>query len=133
MLPVEFVVPGTPVSIQARNPARRRDWKQRVANAAEAAIDSDSEPTDAEVALTVVYYYRGDRLDVDNMIKLIQDALNGVVYTDDDQVVDVRAKVRSLGGSFRLLDPSPELATAVANGEDFIHVLVTEPEDELES
>ena len=45
------------------------------------------------VALKLVFY-REDRrkVDLDNLVKLVTDAMNGLVYVDDAQIVDIHAK-----------------------------------------
>jgi Holliday junction resolvase RusA-like endonuclease len=49
----------------------------------------DREPVSGPVALTL-WIYRGDRrrVDGDNIEKAAADALNGIIWQDDQQVVD---------------------------------------------
>ncbi len=46
--------------------------------------------------MVVWYFFRRGGLDVDNMLKPILDALNGVVYEDDGDVSQVLEERRSL-------------------------------------
>jgi Holliday junction resolvase RusA-like endonuclease len=55
-----------------------------------------------DVALSITYYYDGDTPDVDNIIKPIQDALIGIVYQDDSQVVEARSSKTRIDGSFTI-------------------------------
>lgn len=124
MLPFEFTVLGTPVSQQTRNKARLREWKTTVrAGAIERWPDGEA-PLNQPIEILVVYYYEGAALDTDNMIKPIQDALKGLVYSDDCLVTDSRSAKRSLDGSFRVRGMSPILAEGFCAGCDFIHVKI---------
>jgi crossover junction endodeoxyribonuclease RusA len=55
-----------------------------------------------DLAVTLVYFYRSSPLDTDNMIKPILDAMKGIVFNDDCQVVDLHAGVRAMIGAYDL-------------------------------
>jgi hypothetical protein len=76
--------------------------------------------------MTVVYYHDGIaiRLDNDNMVKPIQDALNGLIYVDDRQITDTVARKTSLDGSFKVRGMSSVLAVAFVGGVEFLHVVI---------
>ena len=90
MLPFEFTVEGPPVSQQAENRARLQEWRRRVHSAAVQHWAHGTVPLDGALQITVVYYYDGIviRMDNDNMVKPIQDALIGLIYADDRQITD---------------------------------------------
>lgn len=50
-------------------------------------------PIESDVILKMVFY-RGDRrrVDLDNMVKLVTDAMNGLVYVDDNQIIEMTAR-----------------------------------------
>lgn len=101
-LVAHFEVPGEPVSKSrarftkrgsktvAYTPQKTKDGEKRVALAYRAAggrLDPDT-----EVAYAVhARFLNGtmQRRDVDNMLKLILDGLNGIAYPDDTQVLEV--------------------------------------------
>ena len=85
----------------------------------------DFRPVTGPVGVEIVYFYEDESPDVDNIIKPIQDALVGLVYVDDDQVVDTRARKRSLDGSYRLEGASPVLLDAFVEAEIFLYVRVS--------
>jgi crossover junction endodeoxyribonuclease RusA len=128
MLPFEFTIKGPPVSHQTRNKQRLRQWKNDVAAAATAAWPHPNAVTD-DVSVTITYYYEGASPDVDNIIKPIQDALIGIVFNDDDQVVDTKSRKRLIDGSFRIRGASAVLLSAFADGDDFLHIKVDEAPD----
>jgi crossover junction endodeoxyribonuclease RusA len=101
----EFVVYGEPISkSRARftnrgskshsyTPERTREG-ERLMRQAFLEVAPDHEP-DTEFAYCVrAVFYNGtrQRRDVDNMLKLILDGLNGVAWGDDNQVTDVTAR-----------------------------------------
>lgn len=90
----EFVVPGRPASQNASDRAKYQAWKRRVREHAERS--SPIPPTVIRVRLTVVYLCGYAPMDVDNVLKPVQDALVGWAYRDDVQVTDVDAHRRSL-------------------------------------
>lgn len=52
------------------------------------------------VMLQITYFYSDDKLDVDNIVKPIQDALNGLAYVDDGQITDLIVRKRNLSDNF---------------------------------
>ena len=128
MIPLEFTIKGPPISQQASSRSRRR-WKTAVANAASAVIPAGAMPTPDDVALSITYYYDGDTPDVDNIIKPIQDALIGIVYQDDSQVVETKASKTRIDGSFTIRGASAVLLLAFSNGDAFVHIKVADPPD----
>lgn len=123
MLPLEFVVFGTPISHQASSDAKRL-WRERVRAAAESRLNAAPSPASGPVLLRVAYFYvYAPAADMDNIVKPIQDALKGIAYADDIQVVDILASMRPKSGADRLR-MSVTLATGFAGGSDFVHVVV---------
>ena len=64
------------------------------------------------------------RMDNDNMIKPIQDALIGLVYTDDRWITDTRVRRSDLNGSFRVKYMSLVLAEGFHRGQEFLYIKV---------
>lgn len=131
MLPFEFVVQGTPISQQAKGSSRRR-WMNQVLSAAQQKWPANDDAVECELKMTVVYYYEGAALDTDNMLKPIQDALEGLVYVDDSQVTDITAGKRKLDGSFKIRGLSPELAEGFISDDEFVHIKIEEAPDPQE-
>jgi Holliday junction resolvase RusA-like endonuclease len=87
-LPWDFIVLGIPASVQSKSPTRVR-WKAAVAAAARAAWPSGDQPLPCKLQIHVTCYHdSAPPLDVDNMLKPIQDALISIVYVDDNQLTD---------------------------------------------
>lgn len=124
MLPFEFVIDGPPVSQQARRRDRLRAWKATVRQEAEKYWPAGELPATSSVMVKVTYFYDAISVDVDNIVKPIQDALIGLVYVDDEQVTDVLCRKRDLNGTFRI--ESEILAEGFSRGKEFLYVKIEE-------
>jgi len=125
-LPAEFVVPGVPISVQARAGSRQK-WRTLVASKAKAAWPSGVSPVAQQVAVTIVYFFPGETtLDVDNIVKPILDSMKGIIYVDDTLVSQVIVRKTRLSSELRLVNPPPVVLSArgeVAEG-GFVYVRV---------
>jgi crossover junction endodeoxyribonuclease RusA len=120
---LEFIVMGTPVSVQGSVDAKRF-WQQRVARAAAEASRRWSRSPFDDLVLRVAYFYvYAPAADLDNILKPLQDALKGIAFEDDIQVVDLIASMRRKGVNDRV-PMTAMLATAFGAGSDFVYVAV---------
>jgi crossover junction endodeoxyribonuclease RusA len=126
MIPFEFIVDGPPVSQQTRNRTRLQEWKVTVKSAAQLYWPQADTPTDQRIKLSITYYYDSTSPDVDNIIKPIQDALIGLVYIDDEQIVDTSCSKRDINGSFKIRGLSPVLAKGFCEENEFLFIKVEE-------
>ena len=119
----EFLIPRRPLSLQAKN-NRLQTWKTFVR--AE-AMKHWGEPTiqTGDLRLTLVYLCGQAPPDVDNIIKPIQDALRGLVYSDDALISDVDCHRRSLVGSFDFSRPPQLFMSAVDSQKECVYVKVS--------
>lgn len=126
MFPFEFTVDGPPISHQTRNPARLRAWQQTVRAAASHRWLTGTLPVTDRLQFMVTYYHDGVsvRIDNDNLVKPIQDALNGLIYEDDRQITDTIVRKTDLNGSFRVRGMSLVLAEGFCRGNEFLYVRI---------
>ena len=129
MTKFEFIVDGPPVSQQARRREKLKAWKQIVRQEAETYWPSGQKPVTGPVMLQITYFYDAVDLDVDNIVKPIQDAIIGLAYVDDRQITDVLARKRNLSGNFKVENISAVLAEGFARGNEFLHVVVMDAPD----
>lgn len=129
MIPFEFIVEGPPVSLQTRNRTRLQEWKARVRSAAELYWPAGDSPSNKQLKISITYYYENTSPDVDNIIKPIQDALIGLVYNDDDQILDTSCGKRDINRSFKIRWASPVLVKGFVEGKEFLFVSVVEITD----
>lgn len=122
---VEFIVPGTPISVGASGRSRTR-WRERVIAAAVAALPDGYALEHDPVRVTVIYFYVRTDLDLDNIRKPLLDAMNRTIYVDDFQVVDIVAAKRDLAGPYALAAVSPVIVRHVGPGiaGDFVFILI---------
>ena len=112
--PLEFVVRGTPVSIQTKNANARDEWKARVLAGCREKVDPACFAT-SELLTVVIYYFATDDAagDVDNCVKLILDAMVPSIMQDDAQVESVVVRRYRPNMLARLTDPTDEVLSAL--------------------
>ena len=124
MFPIEFIFDGPPLSLQSKSGAKKTAYKNKVALAAQNVLPAGFIPATDNIDITITYYYEKVVGDVDNVIKPIQDSLNGIIYDDDNRVVDSRSRRKDINGSYRIKGASPKVLEGFANGTDFVHVKI---------
>lgn len=88
------------MSLQAKRPSLRA-WKAFV-QAEAAKVWTDPAIQAGDLQITLVYLCDISPPDTDNIVKPIQDALIGLVFSDDALIADVDSHRRSLSGTFDL-------------------------------
>lgn len=131
--PIEFIVPGAPVSLQAKRAASREDWKMRVRSASSPALPQGHWLTEARIGVTLFYFPDGPMTaDLDNIIKLVLDALVRHVYRDDRQIERILGQKFEPENIFAFTRPSPTLQKAMSSGKPLLYVrLSSDPFEEL--
>ena len=86
MLPFEFRIDQAPVSQQARRRKLRSQWQETVRRSTEQRWPAGESPAAGRLMVTIVHFYEGIDLDVDNIPKPILDGIKGLVYGDDRQI-----------------------------------------------
>ena len=90
LYPFEVVLQGTPVTLQSGNTKRKEAWKKQVIEAARKRQYETCELVwlDHRPLAVTIYYFPSDPMegDIDNIVKLIVDALIGVAYLNDKVV-----------------------------------------------
>jgi crossover junction endodeoxyribonuclease RusA len=120
----DFLIPKRPVSSQTRQTSNLQEWKQYVRSEA-AKSWTGQVLVDRDIQLTLVYLYKRDPLDTDNIIKPIQDALIGLVYENDSLITDVVSSRRLLYGTFDSTLPD-YLFQGIVQGIECVYVRVSE-------
>jgi crossover junction endodeoxyribonuclease RusA len=131
-LPWDFVVPGVPVSVHSKNSRRRSQWKEAVAAEAITAWPAGQPPLIEKLQIHITYYHDSAPLDVDNQLKLIQDALCGIVYVDDNQLTDTHGHLRDINGSYRPRGITLAQGRGFSLDGPFVHVRIEPPGDREE-
>lgn len=119
------MIPDRPVSLQTRNRENLRQWKTYVASEA-AKSWAGSTVSDSHLQLTIIYLCGDDPVDIDNIIKPIQDALVGLAYTDDIIVTDVESRRRPLVGTYDVARCPDQLLQGIATGGECVYVRLSD-------
>lgn len=125
MLPFEFRIDQTPVSQQARRRKLRSQWQETVRRSAEQYWPAGEMPFDGRLMVTIVHFYEGIDLDVDNIPKPILDGLKGLVYGDDRQITDLVCRKRELRENIPFPELSDLLREGINRGNPFVYTLIT--------
>ena len=123
---LEFAVIGIPRSPRA---GTREKWQNEVSTAAQKRLPNDWVILARPVSGVIVYFHRGEAsgVDVDNMSKPILDAIEGIVFIDDQQVEQLTARRTNLSGGLKLRDVSSILTSALEQETDFVLVRIGSP------
>ena len=113
--------------MNARNKVKKQRWRDAVQTAARAKWPDGEAPLACELAIHITYYHDRAPLDVDNMIKPIQDALKGIVYVDDRQLTDTAGHLRDVNDRFEVRGMTPEQARGFVSGQPFVHIRIELP------
>lgn len=128
----EFTINGPPVSQQTRRRKRVKEWKHQVRQEAERNWPAGSTPLTGFLKLQVIYFYQDHELDIDNIVKPIQDALIGLIYDDDVQITDIVIRKRRLEQKLKVINSSLILEKGLSGNQEFLYIFVSEsPKQEV--
>lgn len=124
--PIEFLVHGTPVSHQSSNPASKVGWKMRVKAASVSAIPQPHFASEDRIAVTL-YYLPDEPMqgDLDNIVKLILDALSRHIYIDDAQVERILVQKFEPGNIFSFSNPTPTVVDAITGPKPVVYIRIS--------
>jgi crossover junction endodeoxyribonuclease RusA len=121
--PVEFIVRGTPVSLQVKRSESRTAWKARIRQASARVLPEGHFSSDRSISVTLFYFPVAEMPgDVDNIVKPILDALSKHIYADDRQVERVWVQKFEPGKVFEFRGPSETLSEALAGEKPLLFV-----------
>jgi hypothetical protein len=131
--PVEFLVQGTPVSLQAKRAESRAQWKERVRIASRPVLPEGHWATTGRVSVTLFYFPEAAMQgDIDNIVKPILDALAQHIYIDDAQVERLVVQKFEPGNIFLFSAPTVILSAALRSRKPLLYVrLSIDPFEEL--
>jgi crossover junction endodeoxyribonuclease RusA len=123
-------VTGSAISHRSRNKVLLANWRQTVSLAAAQAW-GDREPLEIPLKITASYHHekKSIRIDTDNLVQPIQNALIGLIYQDDRWITDTVVRKTSINGLFYVRGASMVLLGAFSKGETFVHIVVDHAPD----
>jgi hypothetical protein len=116
----ELLIPKRPVSLQAKRRGLQA-WKAFVHEHARKAWDGQT-VREGDLQFTVVYLCEESPPDTDNIVKPIQDALVGLVFSDDSLIADVECHRRFLNATFDLTRLPALVIAGIAANEECVYV-----------
>ncbi|WP_420723317.1 RusA family crossover junction endodeoxyribonuclease [Hwanghaeella sp. LZ110] len=123
--PIEVIVLGTPISLQATGGRSKKQWKDSIVEALRIELPKDCFLSDERLDVTIYIFPDGEmEADLDNVIKPILDAMVKVVYLDDNQVDRIVAQRFNAGFEFQLQEPSPVLSHAVGQEKPLMYLRI---------
>jgi crossover junction endodeoxyribonuclease RusA len=131
--PIEFLVYGTPVSLQRKRRAAIMEWQERVKKASATAIPAPHYASGDRIAVTL-YYLPGEPMegDIDNIVKPILDALSNYIYIDDKQVERIAVQKFEPGNIFNFARPTTTFVEALTHAKPVLYVRISnDPFEEL--
>jgi Holliday junction resolvase RusA-like endonuclease len=115
-----FVVPGRAVSFRS---ARAAWYKKHVRAIALAVFPKTPPRQEVEVFLDYFHALRR-RVDVDNITKCVLDALNGIAYVDDQQVLHQYSRAYNLAEPLFVIGGPVDLVKPLAKHDEYLFVRV---------
>lgn len=128
MLLVEFIVLGKPVPATGPDRLLLDAWKQRVEEVARSSFQLRALPT-VELSMQLTHYFdlplgEADLLpDAESIAKPIVEALQGILFSKTEQLVEIICLQRNLNSSFRIRSLSSPLAIGLHLGGEFVHAI----------
>ena len=131
--PLEFLVVGTPVSLQAKRRESVDQWKARIVDASRSTLPEGHFASGNPIAATLFYFPDAEMAgDVDNIVKPVLDALGKHIYVDDRQVQRVLVQKFEPGNVFGFGTPSPKLQDALNRAKPILYIrLSNDPFEDL--
>jgi Holliday junction resolvase RusA-like endonuclease len=122
--PVEFNLPGVPVSLQS-SPRGRGRWKTRIETEVRRLKGPSAFAEDGPVYLTILLFLAAPMQgDVDNAIKPIVDAMMGIIYVNDRQLERVLIRKFEPDRPRSFVEPSRALSLALAEEPPTVYIRV---------
>jgi crossover junction endodeoxyribonuclease RusA len=131
--PLEFVVEGTAVSLQAKRRESIDRWKSRIVDASRPVLPEGHFATEAPLAITLLYFLDAEMEgDLDNIVKPILDALSRHIYMDDRQIERILVQKFRPEAVFEFGSPTTVLQDALNRPKPALYIrLSDDPFEEL--
>lgn len=123
-LPFEFIVQGTPLSLQA-SASSLAAWRERVRAAAGTRLQGHEWLVQDRVRVRIIQFLDAPPVgDLDNIVKPILDALESVVFTNDILVDQLDIRRIAPGDTLTVARSSPTLLEALGGAKPSVYIAV---------
>lgn len=118
---------GTPVSLQAARSLSKEQWKAKVKAASREVLPEGHFATEHALAVTLFYFPAGRVSgDIDNIVKLVLDALAQHIYLDDAQIARVVVQKFQPDNIFPFVSLTPTLIDALEGVKPLLYVRISD-------
>ena len=125
--PLEFVVEGTAVSLQAKRRESIDRWKSRIVEASRPALPEGHFATEAPLAISLFYFPDAEMQgDLDNIVKPILDALSRHIYMDDRQIERILVQKFEPETPFEFGSPTTVLQDALNRRKPVLYIRLSD-------
>jgi crossover junction endodeoxyribonuclease RusA len=133
VFPIEFIVSGSPVSLQSKRAESREQWKAEVRDAGAACLPQPHFSSSDPISISLFFFPEGKMLgDIDNMAKLVLDACCRHIYVDDAQVERLVLQKFEKDREFDFSKPSAVLLSAMRGDKPSLYVKISnDPHEDL--
>jgi crossover junction endodeoxyribonuclease RusA len=129
--PLEFLVSGTPLSLQAKGRRSKIEWRARVKDASYTVFPQGQVAVDCPISVTLFYFPDTEMQgDIDNIVKPILDALTKHIYVNDKQIERVWVQKFEPGKIFGFSSPSNVLMEAIQGEKPLLYVRLSDDTSE---
>jgi crossover junction endodeoxyribonuclease RusA len=133
VFPIEFIVSGSPVSLQVKRPGSRDQWKAKIREAGSHCLPKPHFASAGPIAISL-FFFPEDKMkgDVDNMAKFILDACCRFIYVNDDQVERLLLQKFEPDRIFDFKSPTDVLDAAMSGDKPALYVKISNnPHEDL--
>jgi crossover junction endodeoxyribonuclease RusA len=125
--PLEFIVEGTAVSLQAKRPESIDQWKRRVRDATLPKLPEGHFASKGLISATLFYFpsvaMQGD---IDNIVQPVLNALKRHIYVDDHQVERIVVQKFEPDRVFEFDAPSSVLQDALNRPKPLLYIRLSD-------
>jgi crossover junction endodeoxyribonuclease RusA len=125
--PLEFVVEGTAVSLQAKRPESIDQWKRRIREASQSRLPEGHFASEGLISVTLFYFPAAAMQgDVDNIVQPILNALKQHIYVDDHQIERIVIQKFEPDRVYEFNEPSSILRDALNRPKPVLYIRVSD-------
>ena len=117
-----IIVQGTPVSVNASS-SRKAVWRRTIQKQARRCCNTCWKFKDLRIKIQFFCDCSRQR-DTDNISKPVCDALQGIAYDNDSQIVQRLAERREIRGAYEIVGANRKIIDAIVRGKEFIAITV---------
>ena len=117
-----IIIQATPVSVNAST-ARKASWKRTIKKHARKCCRTRWKFKDLKVKIQFFHDHSRQR-DTDNISKPVCDALQGIAYDNDSQIIKRVAERKDIRGPYSIVGANRKIIDAILRGKEFVAITI---------